>query len=194
MRDISCLAGVNELNNIKKYTLEELTPDERQFIKEINEIVEDYRKERSDSFFRFHDLIELQTIWRKYEHLRPFQFLFDPEEKMPKVFHNRIAFIIWTVWRAKHLICQGEDVKSASLAAAAAILKYKLSISGDILKCKLFFSPIPDEVKKEAVREFQRVKGGFEDENELDFWESKIFPYLEGEWVFAWKLEKTKQG
>jgi hypothetical protein len=181
------LAGTSELNNINEYALEILTEEERQFIEKINKIVGDFVNERSDRFIDFDDIINLKMIWQKYHYLKPFQFSFDPENKMPKVFRNRTAFIIWTAWRASHLVCQDDDVKGGSLAAAKVLSKYKL--------------PFPEEAKKEAVEEFVKflhpgyipaLPGAHFLDNEFDFWEKEIFPFLEGEWEFKWDVVQRK--
>ena len=170
MRDISCLDGVNELNDIKKYALGELIDEERQFIEKIDKFPISYLVS-----------LKLQEIWYKYEYLRPFLFLSDPANKIPRVFQNREAFIIWTAWRAKHLLGQAGDLEAGSLAAAKALSRYKPRFS--------------DGAKKGAVKAFQRNKHGFEApfKDELEYWNREIFPYLEGAWEFKWEIRKNRK-
>ena len=179
MRSISHLAGVKELDNINAYAKEALTEEERQLIEKLNTVVNDFTHERSNVFISFEDLIKLQGIWQKYEHLKPFQFRFDPEKKMPEVFKNRTAFIIWTTWRSRHLVCQDDDVNSGSLAAAKVLSEHK--------------PPFAEETKKETIREFlghlHPGYGGLQwwterEAHEFDFWEKEIFPLLEGKREF----------
>ncbi|KPJ56562.1 hypothetical protein AMJ49_04605 [Parcubacteria bacterium DG_74_2] len=179
IRNISCLAGVKELNNIQEYALKELTDEERKFIEKTKKAVEDYRQERSENFISFNDLIEVQRIWQKYSYLKPFQFSFDPAKKIPKVFQNQTAFIVWTTWRARHLVCQDDDVNGGSLAVAEVLGRRK--------------PPFSKEVRMEAVEEFlKHLHSSYPDaEREIDFWEKHIFPYLEGKLEFKWELVKN---
>lgn len=176
MREIIHLAGVRELDNINFYVLGALTEKEEEFIKKLNKIVEDYRGEKSNEFISFSDLIELETIWKKYQYLKPFQFRSDPREKMPDVFKNKTAFIIWTTWKSRHLTCPDDDIEKGSLAAARILSEHKI--------------PYPKEVKQKAVKGFLNyLHASYPDaENELGFWEQHIFPYLEGKWEFRWEI------
>ena len=183
LRNVSHLAGSRELHNINKYAKEVLTKEEKQFIEQINKIVERYREGQRSEFISFQEWIKLRQIWQKYEHLAPFQFKFDPEKEIPELFKNEIAFIIWTAWRSRHLVFQDNDVESGSLAAAQILSKYKI--------------PYPKEAKQKAVKEFlkhlhasypEHLHASYPDvEIEINFWERYIFPYLEGKWQFRWE-------
>ncbi len=180
MRDISCLQGVEDLERINRYALESLTETERSFVENATQKVESYVREETDEFLTFEEIVELGCLWEKYSHLKPFVFRFNPEEKIPKVYQSRIAFIIWTVWRSYHLWGE-EDVEGAALAVA------------DILSP--FQPPYPEEVKKRAVKKFAVIMAntGYGSSDDLfgDFWEKRIFPYLEGVWEFKWVLEEV---
>ncbi|MCX6764590.1 MAG: hypothetical protein NTU58_02680 [Candidatus Nealsonbacteria bacterium] len=178
MRDISCLQGPEELENLKKYALNSLDNQEKTFIKKMDKKAKAYVEEESSDFLTLNEITQLDRVWKKYQHLRPFGFLFDPEKKMPKVFKNQTAFIVWTVWRAFHLLSE-EDLKGAALAAADVLSRFQ--------------SPYLPEAKKEAVKAFSTVmlNTGYSCPEDLliSFWQEKIFPFLEGKWEFKWELK-----
>jgi len=177
MRDVSCLQGVKDLQEIKKYAIDSLTPQEKIFIKKVERKIKDYINEKIDEFLTLEEIVKLSTLWQKYSHLKPFVFCFNPKEKISKVFQNRTAFIIWTVWGSFHLLGQ-EDLQKASLAAAQVLSNFK--------------APCPSSVKKKAIEEFNRVmvNTGYLCINDLNnsFWENRIFPYLERKWEFKWEI------
>jgi len=177
MRDVSGLQGPRDLERIKTYATDHLTPEEKSFIQKMTKKLEAYIREKSNSFFTFEEIVKLGCLWQKYEHLRPFRFRFNPKEKIPAVYENRTAFIIWTVWRAYHLRGE-EDLETASLEAAKI-----LSTSSP---------PYPQSIKEEVVRKFAEImeNTGYPCPNDLSFsfWEKKIFPYLEGVWEFKWEM------
>lgn len=171
MKDLSLVPGIKELDMINLYALEKLTGEERQFVEKMNKVVEEHEKGKGE-IFGFNEQIKIQVLWRKYKHLKPFQFRFNPEEKIPEVFKNKTAFIIWTVWRARHLVCEDDLVEEASITAARILPK-------------LF----PKEVKKQAIQEFlEYLHRSYPREGEVEFWEENIFPYLEGKWEFKWEI------
>jgi hypothetical protein len=168
LKDLS-IPGVKELDMINQYALEELTQEERQFVEKINKIVDDYEHEKRD-IFGFNEQIKIQVLWQKYAYLKPFRFKFPPQKKIPEVYKNPTAFIIWSTWTARHLICSDDDIKSGSLAAAQILLESK--------------PPFPEDVRKEAVKEFLIHLRFTDEEKDFVFWEQYIFPYLEGKWKF----------
>ena len=178
MRSVSCLQGPEELEKLKKYAADSLNNEERSFIQTMDKKVKAYINEESDDFLIFNEIVELACLWKKYQHLKPFVFLFDPEKTMPEVFQNRVAFIIWAVWRAFHLLGE-EDLRGAALSAAKVLCEFQ--------------PPYLPKVKEEAVRGFAvvMVNTGYLSSNDLSssFWEEKIFPYLEGIWEFKWELK-----
>jgi len=178
MRNVSCLQGPGELEKLKKYALDSLDYREHLFIQAIDKKVKAYINKESDDFLTFNEIVQLNTMWKKYQHLKPFLFPFDPKKKMPKLVKNRVAFIIWTVWRVSHLRDK-EDVKGAAIAAANVLSK--------------LHPPYLFKVKEEAVRKFAVVmeNTGYRclDDLSFSFWEEKIFPYLEGIWKFEWELK-----
>ena len=180
MRDVSWKAGVEELENIKTYAMGSLTPEEREFVQKINQKVEDYINEKSDHFLTLGEIGKLTALWRKYQHLKPFVFRFDPREKLKQLYYNRVAFIIWTVWRSFHLLGD-EDLEGAALAAAEVLSPFQ--------------PPYPTEIKERAVEKFAVIMAntGYGSVDDLygDFWEKRIFPYLEGVWEFKWVLEEV---
>ena len=177
MRSVSCLQGPEELKKIKEYAADFLDNEEKLFIQKVDNKVKAYIHNKSDSFLTFDDMVKLSCMWKKYQHLKPFVFPFDPEKTMPKIFHNRVAFIIWTVWRNNHLLGK-EDLKKAALSAANILSNHQ--------------PPYPPKVKVEVVREFATVMMntdyGCLDDLRTFFWTEKIFPYLDGVWEFKWKL------
>lgn len=186
MRDLLLIPGIRELGNINQYALEALTQEERQFIEKMNKIAEDYKNEQGD-IFGSNEQREIQTLWQKYKHAKPFRFRFDPEKKIPEVFRNKRAFIIWTTWKAGHIVCNEDLVDEGSIAAAKILSRQE--------------APFPEDIKKLAVREFRRYlhaflaeqKGGVDEDKEkkeLAFWEQHIFPFLEGKWGFKWEMIK----
>jgi len=180
LKDLSTIPGIKELDMINQYALEALTPEERQFVEKMNKIFEGYENEKGD-IFGFNEQIKIQMLWQKYEHLKPFQFRFDPEKKKPEVFQNRTAFIIWTTWKAKHLVRKEDLVDEGSLAATRVLLQVKEPLP----------RLIPKHTKLAMVVEFmQYLNRGYPDEvdQELLFWEKYIFPYLEGKWEFKWEM------
>ena len=180
MRDISCLQGPEDLEKIKRYAMESLTETERSFVEKVTQKVESYVQEETDEFLSFKEIVELGCLWEKYSHLKPFVFRFNPEEKIPKVHQNRIAFVIWTVWRSYHLLGE-ENLEGAALAAAEVLSPFQ--------------PPYPKEVKKRAVEKFAVIMAntGYGSLYDLfsDFWEKRIFPYLEEVWEFKWVLEEV---
>jgi len=176
LREIYHLAGTRELDNINFYVFNALTKEEREFIEKLNRVAEEYKAGERSGFISFQDVIRLREIWQKYKHLKPFRFSFDPAKRIPKVFQNKIAFIIWTTWKARHLTTQSDDIEGGSLAAAEILAKEKL--------------PYSEKVKKEAVIAFlEHLHVGYpeNEETELAFWEKYIFSYLEGKWKFRWE-------
>jgi len=176
------LAGFHEYNEIKDYARHTLTAKEKEFLEKITKTVEDCEEGISDEWISFNDIIKLRIIWRKYEHLKPFQFRFDPRKKITEVFQNQTAFIIWTTWKSRHLVCQSDDIKGGTLAAAKILSEHKI--------------PYSKEVKRKAVEEFLKYLHSsythlnHTEENELNFWEQHIFPFLEDKWKFKWKLKE----
>ena len=181
MRDVSCLQGPKDLEKINRYALESLTEPERSFVKKTTQKVESYMREETDEFLSFEEIVKLGCLWMKYQHLEPFVFRFNPEEKIPEVYQNRIAFIIWTVWRSYHLLGE-EDLERASLEAANILSEFQ--------------PPYPAEVKEKAVRKFavimENTGYGCLTDLLISFWKEKIFPYLEGIWEFKWKLKPNR--
>jgi len=173
LRDISIISGIKELDRINQYALEALDEEERQFIEKMNKAVEDYEN-GSGAIFGFNEQIKIQVLWQKYEHLKPFQFRFDPQKKMPEVYGDLNAFIIWSAWKARHLVCSDDDIKNGSLAASKILLKSK--------------PPFPEDVKKEAVIEFLGYLRFTDEEKDFVFWEQEIFPFLEGKREFKWEM------
>ena len=174
MRNLSLITGIRELDNINQYAAEVLNDKERKFIEKMNKVVEDYRNGQGE-IFGFNEQIKIQLLWQKYAHLKPFRFRFDPKEKIPEVFQNKTAFIIWTTWKARHLVCNEDLVELGSIAATKVLLESKL--------------PFSKEIKERAINEFLRyLHQGYPQEGEMDFWEQHIFPYLEGKWEFKWEM------
>jgi len=181
LKNLSLVAGIKELDRINQYALEGLSQEERQFIEKINKTVKGYEN-GSGVLFGFNEQVKIQMLWQKYAHLKPFQFRFNPKEKIPKVFKNRTAFIIWTTWKAKHLVCQNDDIDSGSLAAAKLLQKYKPSFMASIKKATVqeFLKYLHPSYSEPSVLEAES--------DELIFWETEIFPFLEGKWEFKWEL------
>jgi hypothetical protein len=175
LRDVSRLEGFNELQQIIKYAMGALEKEEKQFIEKINQTVQDFRTGKNERPINFKESTQIKTIWQKYRHLKPFQFTFDLSQKIPQVFKNLTAFIIWTTWSSNHPAYQKDDIEIGSLAAA------KLLSEGA--------PPFSKELKKRAVIEFLKfIYPVFAtEEREFDFWELNIFPFLEKKWEF--KLE-----
>jgi len=174
LKDPSIIPGIKELDRINQYALEALTQEERQFVEKMNKVVEDYEN-GSGVIFDFNEQIKIQVLWQKYEHLKPFQFTFNPEEKIPEVFRNKTAFIIWTAWKARHRVCNEDLIDIGSIAASRVLLESK--------------PPFSKEIKERAINEFLRhLHQGYPQEGEMDFWENQIFPYLEGKWKFNWEM------
>lgn len=174
MKNLSIIPGIKELDMINLYALEALKEEERQFIEKMNKVVEDYENEKAD-IFGFNEQIKIQVLWQKYERLKPFLFKFNPEQKMPEVFRNRKAFIIWTAWTSKHIKCEEDLLEEGSIAAARIFTETK--------------PPFPKEVKEGAINEFLRYfHRTYPREGEMDFWEKEIFPFLEGKWEFKWEM------
>jgi hypothetical protein len=176
MKDMTYLQGVEELEKLKKYAAASLNEEEMSSVQIMDEKVKAYIN-GSDEFLTIDEVVELSCIWRRYQHLKPFVFLFDPKKTMPEVVQNRAAFIIWTVWRAFHLLGE-EDLKGAVLAAANTLSKFQ--------------PPYSSEAKEKAVREFAVVmtNTGCRTNDlsiSLSFWEGNIFPYLEEKWEFIWE-------
>lgn len=180
LRDVSHLNGYDELQQTIKYAIGALTKEEKQFIEKMNQAVQDFRTGKNERLINFKDSIQIKTIWQKYHHLKPFQFTFDPIQKMPEVFRNLTAFIIWTAWKSKHLACQKDDIKAGSLTAA------KILSEGT--------PPFSKELKEKAVTEFLKyIYPGFDtEEQEFGFWELNIFPFLEKKWEFKWEIINKK--
>jgi len=178
MRDISCFQGPEKLEKLKKYALDSLDNEEKLFVQTVDKKVKAYISNKSLDFLTFNEVVKLNRMWKKCQHLKPFVFPFNPEKKMPKLVKNRVAFIIWTAWRASHLLGE-EDLKRAVLATA------------DILS--RFHPPYLPKIKEEAVRRFALImeNTGYRclDDLSFSFWEEKIFPYLEGVWKFEWELK-----
>lgn len=174
MKKLSLIPGIKELDRINQYALEALTEEERQFVEKMNKVVEDYKNEQGD-IFGFNEQIKIRILWQKYEYLEPFQFKFDPQKKMPEVYGNLTAFIIWSTWNTRHIRGSADDIKKGSLSASKILLKSK--------------PPFPEDVKKEAVVEFLRYLYRFIDEEKVFvFWQEKIFPYLDGKLKFKWEI------
>jgi hypothetical protein len=112
--------------------------------------------------------------------------LFNPEEKMPEVFKNRIAFIVWTVWRSSHLLVEGEE---------RILRKAALSVGNFLLQ---FQPPYSIDVKRKAVEIFaatyrnsnlnHSIKYAILKEPNLSSFWNEIFLYLEGVREFKWEL------
>lgn len=177
MREPSLVPGIKELDRINQYALEALTQEERQFVEKMNKVVEDY-EDGKGNIFDFNEEIKIKVLWQKYEHLKPFQFRFNPEERIPEVFHNKMAFVIWTSWKARHLVREDDLVEEASITAARILAGSK--------------PPFPKEIKEKAIREFlEYLHRDYPREGEVDYWEKQIFPLLEGKWEFKWeKIQK----
>ena len=179
MRNVSCLQGSRDLENIRKYALDFLTRQERLFIERMTRQVEAFVREETEEFLTLGEIVKLLRLWSKYFYLKPFQFAFDPREKIPKVFQDQTAFVIWTVWRSFHLLGE-EDLEGAALAAANVLSEFR--------------SPYSSEIKEKAVKRFRGVilNTGYNcpDDLSISFWEAKIFPYLEGVWEFKWEVIK----
>jgi hypothetical protein len=177
MRSVSYFQGPKELEKLKKYAVDSLDNEEKLFVQKMDKKVKAYINKESDDFLTFDEVVKLSTMWKKYQHLKPFGFLFNPEKTMPKVFQNRVAFIIWTVWGTFHLLGE-EDLKGAAIAAANILSKSH--------------PPYLPKVKEEAVRRFavfmENTGYSCSDDLTISFWEEKIFPYLEGVWEFKWEL------
>ena len=176
MRGVSYLQGPEELEKVKSYTMNFLSPEEKTAVRKMEQKIEAYISEESDDFLTFKEIVKLRCLWLKYQHLKPFEFHFNPREKIPEVYRNRTAFIIWTVWRSFHLLGE-EDLERAALAAANV-----LSHS----------PPYPEKVKEKAILVFAEVMEatGYrcpDDLSRSSFWEEKIFPYLEGVWEFKYR-------
>ena len=181
MRNVSCLQGPQDLAQIKKYALNSLSEEERLFVEAMDKKLKAYLREEKDDFLTFEEVVRLRCLWLKYQHLKPFIFPFDPQKKIPKIYRNRKAFIIWTVWRSYHLLGE-EDLERASLEAANILSEFQ--------------PPYPAEVKEKAVRKFavimENTGYGCLTDLLISFWKEKIFPYLEGIWEFKWKLKPNR--
>lgn len=180
MRDVSCLMGPKELENIKKHAANSLDAEEWAFVKSVDEKIDNFINEKGDKFLGFDEIVRLREIEEKYQYLKPFVFLFDPNKSMPEVAQNRTAFIIWTIWRSNHILGSHEDLNGAVLATANIL-------NGHCL-------PYSSEAKEEAVRVFttkMEMTGGNMGNaysKSSSFWHSRIFPYLEGILEFKWEL------
>ena len=177
MRDVSCLMGTAEIKEIKTYFLSLLSSGEKERFEQLEKKMEAFIKEEIDDFFDFNEILWLRQLCLKYGHYKPFYFCFDPKEKMPQIYYNQTAFIIWTVWRSYHLRGQ-DDLEGACLAAAEVLNKSN--------------PPYPEKIKKEAVEKFRLImeNTGYLCSFDLakSFWEEKIFPYLEGKWEFKFQI------
>ena len=176
MRNVSCLQGPEELKKIKEFAIDSLGDEEKLFVQRMDKKIKDYINNKSDSFLTFNEIVRLSCVWKKYQHLKPFLFPFDPNKRMPEIVKNQLAFVIWTAWRSNHLLGK-EDLKRASILAANILSKAK--------------PPYTYELKKEAVKIFATVmiSTGYScsDDLRIFFWTEKIFPYLEGVWEFKWE-------
>jgi len=177
MRDVSCSQGPAELEKIKKYAINSLDYKENLFIQAIDKKVKAYINEKSNDFLTFNEIVKLNTMWKKYQHLKPFVFPFDPEKAMPKVFQNRVAFIIWTVWRTSHLLDK-EDLKGAAIAAADILSNPRLPYLSKMKKAAEKFAIIMENTGYRCLNDLS-----------FSFWKEKIFPYLDGTWEFKWELK-----
>jgi len=180
LKEIPHLEGFAELWQIIKYAMKALDQEEKQFVEKMNQTVRDFQTGKDVRYINFKESKRIKNIWKKYSHLKPFQFTFDPIRKIPQVFKNEKAFIIWTIWRFKNPICQKDDVETGSLAAA------KILSEGT--------PPFSKELKERAIIEFLKfIYPGFtNEERELDFWESNIFPFLEKKREFKWEIINKK--
>lgn len=171
MKDAVYFIGCKELEYLKKYAKDFLDNEERFFIHICDE-----KARENDNSFLFNEIGKLDSLWKKYKHLKPFIFQFDPQKIIPEIFNNQTAFVIWTLWRSWHLRGK-EDLEGAALAAAKVLSKYQ--------------TPYSLVVKEQAIKEFGLVMEytGFSCLNDLkiSFWEN-IFPYLEGKWEFKYEV------
>jgi hypothetical protein len=179
MKDVSCLQGYVDLAKLLDYAMKSLNDEEKLFVLAMNKKVKSYINERVDNFLEFNEELKLGRLWQKYRHLKPFVFSFNPEEKIPEVFQNKPAFIVWTVWQNSHLLGE-EDLNKAALVAANILIQSQ--------------PPYSPEIKKEAIRGFEiimeRTGHSCSDHGLVHFWTEKIFPYLERKWEFKWELKK----
>lgn len=174
MKDLSQISGIEELDMINLYALEELTDWERQLVEKMNQVVEECEKGKGE-IFGFNEQGKIQMLWKKYEHLKPFRSRFDPEKIIPEVFKNKTAFTIRTVWKSRHLVCEDDLLEEGCIAAARILAESK--------------PPFPEEVRKHAIQEFlEYLHRSYPREDEVAFWEQHIFPYLEGKWKFKWEI------
>lgn len=174
MKDLSRVSGIKELDMINLYALEALTDRERQFVEKMNKVVEKH-EEDIEKFFGFNEQAKIQMLWKKYKHLKPFRFRFDPEKRIPEVFKNKTAFTILTVWKTNHIVCGDDLVEEGSITAARILNRSK--------------PPFLEEIKKEAIQQFlEYLHRSYPREGEVEFWEQYIFPFLEGKWEFKWEM------
>ena len=174
MKDLFQVSGIKELDMINLYAIKALTNKERQLVEKMNKIVEECEKGQGE-IFGFNEQGKIQMLWKKYEHSKPFWSRLDPEKIIPEVFKNKTAFTIWTVWKPGRLLCEDDLLEEGCIAAAQILAESK--------------PPFPEEVKKHAIQEFlEYLHRGYPREDEPEFWEQHIFPYLEGKWEFKWEI------
>ena len=176
-RDMYSFQGSKELENLKKHAINSLEKDETAFIKLMDKKVMTYANKKSDEFLTLDEIVKLKSLWKKYHHLMPIVFSFDPKETIPEIFKDQIAFIVWTIWRYSHLVCKKdlEDLKKAAPKVSDILSKFK--------------PPYSSCAKKSAVREFSRLMESAGYHTEIPFFEKRIFPYLDETWKFKWELK-----
>lgn len=172
--------GLEELANINKYAMGELTKEEKEFVEKANKIAEKFRmiKRRTRTFMCSNEIREVKTIWQRHHYLKPFPSKPNLEKERPELFKNRIAFIIWTVWLSSHL---GSEEKVAF---------WSLEVAKILKGHTPFFS---ETIKEKAVKLFLKNVGWgdiTETEKGMQFWENEIFPFLEGKQEFRWEVKE----
>ncbi len=171
-----------------KHRLEELIKVKDEFKDFIDKLalesIEKKAKKDDRIFFNLDYICAISGLYEKYSQLIPYKFGFDPKEKMPKVFENEKAFMIWTAWRSSHIISQNTTLDLASLKAAAKMEEYRPG----------HFNPSfnPDE-KEKIIKEFYSNLGerggvGFNFSEELEYWDKKIFPLISMDTLFRWEI------
>lgn len=177
MRDLTGLDGVEQLEMLEKYAKDSLEESEGLFVEEVRKKIGAFSHEDTNELLTLCELEKLTCLWAKYHHLRIFKFQFNPKEKMPEIFENKVAFIIWAMWRVSHLLGE-EDLKRAALVAAKTLSFRR--------------APYSLEAKGEAVRKFvvlMEEHGCLCDYYHARlFWDENIFPFLEGKWKFRFEV------
>ncbi len=122
----------------------------------------------------------LHGIYSKYSFLIPYKFEFLPEREIPEVFSNEKAFMIWTVWRAGHILNRNDMhmLNQASIKAAKKAEEL----------ARHYANPnYTEKEKRDIISEFNsslmnRCK------STPEYWNQYIFPILEGKRKFKYEV------